>query len=181
MSVLDNRGVILYNYCILCGEVKLLKEIRTGGTKEFIYSVLWAVLILFIGKYLIYLLPSYKLFGGIATVIMFCVLGFFVMTRYSAVYTYDLTGYTLHIDRRIGGRNKELSIKVSDIKGIYNKKQGSFKHRNIYVMCASVFALGRKRLYIQFCADGEDVLLVFEPSDAMAEKIKVLMRSVNNG
>lgn len=158
-----------------------MKEIRTGGMKEFLYSVIWAVLILFIGKYLIFIMPSYKLFGGISAVVMFVILGFYVMTRYAAVFTYNLAGYTLHIDRQIGGRKKEVELKISEIKGIYDKKEGKFKRRNVYVMCASVFPFGKKRCYIEYADGKENMLLVFEPSAEMAEKIKTLMRSGKNG
>lgn len=155
-----------------------MKEVRTGGRKEYWYSVIWTVLILFAGKLLIYLMPSYKLFGAIATVAMFAVLGFYVLTRYAAIFTYKLTGYNLYIERRIGGRKKEIELKISEMEAISDAKKGKFKRRNIYVMCASVFSVGKKRCYIRF---GGDRLLIFEPSPEMAEKIKTLKRSLENG
>lgn len=157
-----------------------MEEIRTGGIKEYFYSVTWAMAILFVGKFLIYLMPSYKLFGGIAAVVMFVILGFYVMTRYSAVFTYKLTGYVLRTERRIGGRTKEVELKISDIKSISYKKTGKFRRRDMYVMCATVFSFGKKRCYIEYTVGKENMLLIIEPSAEMAEKIKTLMRSVKN-
>ena len=97
-----------------------MQECRTGGMREFIFSVIWSVLILFFGRYIIFMLPAYKIAGAIFTVILFCILGFFVLTRYAAVFTYTLKGYNLRINRRIGGRNKELEINCLRLKAFTN-------------------------------------------------------------
>lgn len=178
MSVLDKFAVILYNCSIMYSGVKLLKETRTGGRKEYWYSVIWTVLIMLVARLLIYLMPLYKLFGVIAAIAMFAVFGFYIITRYAAVFTYKLTGYTLYINRQIGGRKKEIELKISEMKKISDKKEGKFKRRNMYMMCATIFPFGKKRTYVQF---GDDMLLIFEPSSEMAEKIKTLKRSLENG
>ena len=67
-----------------------MEEVKTGGGKEFVYSVVWAVILLFIGDMIVTALPSYKIIGVIITILMFGVLAFFALTRYSAVYTYTL-------------------------------------------------------------------------------------------
>lgn len=154
-----------------------MNEVRTGGRKEFVFSVLWAAILLFIGKYIIYILPSYKVIGGILTVLMFCVLGFFVMTRYAAVFTYSLKGYNLRVNRMIGKRNKEIEIKISDIKSISHKKPVSMPRRqNIYIMRASVFS--KKRLYYaEYIKDSTAGVLVFEPSQEMVGQIKTLKQT----
>lgn len=158
-----------------------MKEVRTGGGREFIYSVLWAIVILFTGRALILFMPSYKLFGGIITLILFSVLGFFVLTRYAAVFTYTLKGYRLRINRQIGKRNKELEIKLTDIQSISDEKPGTMPRKNmIYNMRASVFSK-QKLCYIKWrCGEG-DMVLVFEPSAAMKNEIQKLMRSDENG
>lgn len=155
-----------------------MSEVRTGGKKEFIYSVLWAVLILFAGKYIIFILPEYKVLGSIATVLMFCILGFFVMTRYAAVFTYSLKGYNLRINRKIGKRNKEIEIKASEIKSISRKRPDNMpRRRDVYKMCASVFSK-KKLCYVSYTKNDTDGVLVFEPTEEM---IKTLKRLVQNG
>lgn len=79
-----------------------MKEQRTAGTKEFVFSMLWAVVLLFIGRGIVNSLPSYKFIGTVITIIFFCILGFFVLTRYSSMFTYEDTGYSLRINRGIG-------------------------------------------------------------------------------
>lgn len=151
-----------------------MKEIRTGGRKEFIYSVIWAVLLLFVGKIIIQILPTYKMAGGIATVFMFGILGFFVMTRYAAIFTYTLKGHILRINRKIGKRNKEIELKMSEIKSVSNKKPASMpRHRDVYIMCSSVFSK-KKRYYIEYKKNNTSYVLVFEPSVEMVEKLNTL-------
>ena len=151
-----------------------MKEVRTAGTKEFIYSMLWAVLLLFIGRGVINTLPQYKVAGTIATLISFCFLGFFVMTRYSALFTYEDTGYSLRINRRIGKRNKEIEFRYEDI--IYMESTPpSELPKPRYNMCASVFS-HRKCSYIIFGYKGNKQTLIYEPShkfmDSLRQSIK---------
>ncbi len=54
-----------------------MEEKRTGGGKEFIFSLLWAVIFMILGQYIIFILPSYKIIGTIITILLFCILGFF--------------------------------------------------------------------------------------------------------
>lgn len=158
-----------------------MQECRTGGMKEFIFSVIWSVLILFFGRYIIFMLPAYKITGAIFTVILFCILGFFVLTRYAAVFTYTLKGYNLRINRRIGGRNKELEIKLSEAESICKHKPPvHLKRRCIYMMCTSVFSC-KKRRYIVYRHGGIHGMIVFEPSREMFRKISELMQSAQTG
>ena len=78
-----------------------MEEKRTGGGKEFVFSVIWAVILLCIGRVITNLLENYKIIGVIITIIMFCVLGFFVLTRYSAVYTFTFKDDRLRVNRSI--------------------------------------------------------------------------------
>lgn len=151
-----------------------MSEVRTGGRKEFVYSVLWAVFLLFAGKYIIFILPEYKVLGGIATLLMFCVLGFFVMTRYAAVFTYSLKGYSLRINRKIGKRNKEIEIKASEINSVSRKKPDNMpRHSDVYKMRASVFS-GKRLCYVSYTKNDTDGVLVFEPSEEMMKALKRL-------
>ena len=147
-----------------------MKEVRTAGTKEFIYSMLWAVLLLFIGRGVINTLPQYKVAGTIATLISFCFLGFFVMTRYSALFTYEDTGYSLRINRRIGKRNKEIEFRYEDI--IYMESIAPAElPKPRYNMRASVFSR-RKCSYIIFGYKGNKQTLIFEPSQKFMDSLR---------
>ena len=146
-----------------------MEEKRTGGKKEFLYSVLWAVAILFVGRFIIFALPRYKVIGTIITLLMFCVLGFFALTRYSAVYTYSLKNTRFRANRRIGHRNKEFEVALSSVKSVTRKRpKNSPRAQN---MRTTVFS--KKDLwYILYRKNKEDMLLVCTISNKMAEKIK---------
>ena len=87
-----------------------MEEKRTGGGKEFIFSLLWAVIFMILGQYIIFILPSYKIIGTIITILLFCILGFFVLTRYAAIFTYSIKDDIVRVNRAIGHRNKEVEF-----------------------------------------------------------------------
>ncbi len=152
-----------------------MKEQRTAGTKEFVFSMLWAVVLLFIGRGIVNSLPSYKFIGTVITIIFFCILGFFVLTRYSSMFTYEDTGYSLRINRGIGKRNKEIEFRYEDI--IYmNKKKPTELPKPRYNMRASVFSK-KNCTYIIFGYKGNEQSLIFEPSDKFISNVK---KSIKN-
>lgn len=146
-----------------------MEEKRTGGMKEFVLSVVWAAALLCIGRMIIFALPEYKVIGTLITLVMFCILGYYVLTRYSAVYTYSLKNNRLRINRTIGGRNKEVELSVSGIKSVtHHRPKGSpralhmrttvFSHKNLW--------------YIVYRKNNKDNLLVCTMSEKMAAGIK---------
>lgn len=146
-----------------------MDEKRTGGKKEFLYSVLWAVALLVVGRFIIFALPRYKVIGTIITLLMFCALGFFVLTRYSAVYTYSLKNTRFRANRQIGHRNKEYEVALSGVKSVTRKRpKHSPRAQN---MRTTVFS--KKDLwYILYRKNKRDMLLVCTISNKMAEQIK---------
>ncbi len=146
-----------------------MEEKRTGGKKEFLYSVLWAVALLVVGRFIIFALPRYKVIGTIITLLMFCALGFFVLTRYSAVYTYSLKNTRFRANRQIGHRNKEYEVALSGVKSVTRKRpKNSPRAQN---MRTTVFS--KKDLwYILYRKNKRDMLLVCTISNKMAEQIK---------
>ena len=116
-----------------------MEETRTGGGKEFVFSMIWAVVLLFIGKILIEALPNYKIIGTVITILMFCVLGFFVLTRYSAIFTYSLKNDRLRVNRKIGHRNKEVDFAMSSVKSV-TKHRPDKAPKNIQNMKTKVFS-----------------------------------------
>ena len=146
-----------------------MEETRTGGKKEFLYSVLWAIALLIVGRFIIFALPDYKVIGAVITLLLFCVLGFFVLTRYSAIYTYSLKNTRFRVNRTIGHRNKEYEVSLSGVKSVTRKRpHGAPRAQN---MRTTVFS--KKDLwYIVYRKNKQDMLLVCTISNKMAEKIK---------
>lgn len=147
-----------------------MEEKRTGGGKEFVFSVIWTILLLFIGKIVTASLPTMKVLGVILTILMFCVLGFFALTRYAAIYTYSLKNDRLRINRKIGHRNKEIEISASQVRAI-SKNKPPHNVKRIRNMRTAVFSK-RDAWYLVYEKDNELNMLVFEPSKKMADKIK---------
>ncbi len=152
-----------------------MEEKNTAGTKEFLFSAAWAVILLIIGKFIISLLPGYKIIGTVITILMFCVLAFFALTRYSAVYTYTLTDERLRVNRSIGHRNKEVSICITDIIRIARSKPDNAP-KDTQIMTKTVFSK-KNAYYVIYAKNGSAHMLVFEPSKAMAEAVKGLMKN----
>ena len=150
-----------------------MEEKRTGGKKEFLYSVLWAIALLIAGRFIIFAIPDYKVIGAVITLLFFCVLGFFVLTRYSAIYTYTLKNTLFRANRKIGHRNKEFEVSLSGIKSITRKRPK--KSPRAQNMRTTVFS--KKDLwYIVYRKNKKDMLLVCTISNKMAEKIKSSMK-----
>lgn len=146
-----------------------MEETRTGGGKEFIFSIIWTIILLLIGRGVIVMLPEYKVIGTIATLLAFCVLGFYVLTRYCAVYTYSLKNNRFRVNRKIGHRNKEVDFALSGVKSVTRKRPP--KSPRALHMRTTVFS--KKDLwYIVYRKNNADNLLVCTVSNKMAEKIK---------
>ncbi len=147
-----------------------MKEVHKSGNREFFYTMLWALGLLFAGRMLVDSMPSFKIFGSIATLIAFCILGFFVLTRYSARFTYENTGHSLRINQMIGKRNKEIEFNFSDILSITSYKPADMP-KPVYNMRVSVFS-DKKSKYIIWGYTGSKQTLVFEPSDKFMSELK---------
>ena len=142
-----------------------MEETRTGGKKEFLFSFLWAALLLVIGRFIIFALPDYKVIGAVITLLMFCVLGFFVLTRDRRAQ--HLTAF--RVNRKIGHRNKEYEVSLSGVKSVTKKRPPhSPRAQN---MRTTVFSKKNVR-YILYRKNKRDMLLVCTISDKMAEKLK---------
>lgn len=147
-----------------------MEETKTAGGKEFVFSVLWAILILYIGKYLINVLPDWKVIGTIVTIILFCVLGFFVLTRYAAIYTYTFKNDRFKANRKIGHRNKEVDFAASSIR-VVTKTRPSKPPKKVRNMRTSVFST-KNTWYIIYEKNKERNMLVCDISKNMADKLR---------
>lgn len=146
-----------------------MEETRTGGGKEFVYSVIWAIAMLIVGKGIINALPSYKIIGTIITILMFCVLGFFVLTRYSAVYTYSLKNDRLRVNRKVGHRNKEVDFAVSEVKSVARQRPKNVP-KNVQTMKTTVFSQ-KDVWYVVYEKGRISNMLVCQMSKSMADKL----------
>lgn len=147
-----------------------MEEKRTAGTKEFFIALVWAIFLFTINQYAGAALKSYHIAANLLGLAMFCVLGFFVLTRYCASYTYTVKNGRVRVSRTIGHRVKELDFAVSNIKSI-SPGSTKAKAKNIFNMTTK--AISKKGTYcIVFNKKGFDEAVIFEPSGEMAEYIK---------
>ncbi len=155
------------------------EEIKAGG-KEFAITLFWsAVLYLFCGM-MMSLFSDYAFIGGVISILIFCVFGFFVLTRYTARFTYNLNDNRLRINRMIGKRNKEVDIAiVSVIDTAYGIKPADFPKKP-YMMRVSI-ASSKRSMFIKYKnKDGEIKGVVIEPSQKLKKRIDLERKKVDN-
>jgi hypothetical protein len=154
------------------GFVTLMEEKHTAGGKEFFISVVWAIALFVVSQYICAAMPVYKIAGNIFSIILFCILGFFVLTRYCATFTYSVKDGRIRINRMIGHRNKEIDFAISNIKSISDASQKN-NAKTTYYMTTRVLSK-RGTCCIVYNKIGVDEAVIFEPSNAMLKKIKAL-------
>ena len=101
-----------------------ISETKKAGLKQFVFVLIWAIIIGTVISYIRFILPVYKVAADIATIAGYAVLGFFTLTRYSAVYTYYADKNILRINRTIGKRNKEAEFSMKEIKTVSKTPPG---------------------------------------------------------
>ncbi|MGM9937933.1 MAG: hypothetical protein ACI38A_11365 [Candidatus Ornithomonoglobus sp.] len=152
-----------------------MKEELTAGGKEFIYVIIWAAVLYFTCGIITSSFDSYgeyPFIGGIISVLIFAVFGFFVLTRYTSRFTYQVADGKLRINRTIGKRNKEIELACTDITNMaYGAKPSDFP-KHPYNMRKSIINK-RHLLYIEY-TDKEGRLsgVVIEPSEKLRKKIE---------
>ena len=82
----------------------------------------------------------------------------------------DIYLHIVRVNRAIGHRNKEVEFYISDVKSVTRQKPKKTP-KTIYNMRASVFS-PKKVWYVVYEKNRIENMLVFEPSQKMAEKIK---------
>lgn len=115
-------------------------------------------------------MPSYKIIGTIITILLFCILGFFVLTRYAAIFTYSIKDDSVRVNRAIGHRNKEVEFYISDVKSVTRQKPKKTP-KTIYNMRASVFS-PKKVWYVVYEKNRIENMLVFEPSQKWLKRLR---------
>ncbi len=126
-----------------------MTEIKKAGGKEFVFVLIWAVAICTVTAYMKFCMQSYKLVADITAIVLFAILAYFTLVRYSAVYTYYADKSVIRVNRAIGKhRNKEAEFEIKDIKNISRQKPDV----RAQYFCISVFSR-RQRVYITSRSD----------------------------
>lgn len=158
-----------------------MTEKNTAGLKEAIFAVLWAVAILTgydLANTAMRLYGSDK-FGSnmmltIFAIIAGCVLVYFVLTRYAAVFIYDADKKSLRITRKIGHRERAVEVKYRNIIS-FSRKIPENPPKPVYKMRKTVFS--NKNAYCLIYKNGSArETVIFEPSERLAEIIKSMMK-----
>ncbi len=144
-----------------------MEEKRTAGSKEFFIAIVWAIFLFVVSQYIGAAMNTYHIVANLIGILMFCVLGFLVLTRYCATYTYTVKNGRVRINRLIGHRNKEVDFAISNIKSIGMRDSV----KTTYNMTTKAFSKnGTCR--IVFNKTGTDEAVIFEPSSEMLSYIK---------
>ena len=158
-----------------------MTEKRAAGVKEAIFAVLWAIAIL-IGYDLAD--TAMRLYGSdnfgsnmaltIFAIIAGCVLVYFVLTRYAAVFIYDADKKSIRITRKIGHRERAVEVKYRNIIS-FSKKIPENPPKPVHKMRKTVFS--NKNAYCLIYKNGfARETVIFEPSRKLAEEIQSNMK-----
>ena len=127
------------------------------------------------------LFGNYAFIGGVLSILIFCVFGFYVLTRYTARFTYTLKDGRLRVNRMIGKRNKEVDILISSVvDAVYGIKPADFPQKP-YMMRVSIVSEKRSLFIKHKDKDGEIKGLVIEPSEKLKKRIDLERKKVDNG
>lgn len=147
-----------------------MEEKRTAGGKEFFIAIIWAIFLFVVSQYIGAAFKTYHIAAILISILMFCILGFFVLTRYCAVFTYTVKDGRVRINRMIGHRNKEVDFAISNIRSISSSSR-NIKAKTVYNMTTKAFSKAGT-CCIVFNKTGVDEAVIFEPSEKMLSHIK---------
>ncbi len=148
-----------------------MKEEHTSGTKQFFIVIGISAVLYLACAVMMSLFGSYAFIGGIISVLVFCVFGYFVLTHYTARFTYSLKDGRLRINRMIGKRNKEYEFPCSAItRTAFGVKPYGFP-KPIHNMKINI-ASKKNCLYIEYKnKSGESEAVAIGPSDKLRRRI----------
>ena len=149
-----------------------MKEELTAGGKEFAYVLFWAAALYLLCGIVMNRFGAYAFIGGIIAVIFFSAFGFFVLTHYTARFTYELKSGRLRINRLIGKRNKEIDFACADITDTYYGYKPNSLPKGCRSMRKSIISR-KKSMYIVYTdKSGTVCAAVIEPSDKLRKRIE---------
>ena len=158
-----------------------MTEKCAAGVKEAIFAVLWAIAIL-IGYDLadtamrLYTSDSFasNMMLTVFAIIAGCVLVYFVLTRYAAVFIYDADKKSIHLTRKIGHRERAVEVKYKSIIS-FSRKIPENPPKPVHKMRKTVFS--NKNAYCLIYKNGSaKETVIFEPSKRLAEEIQSRMK-----
>ena len=157
-----------------------MTEKNTAGVKESIFAVLWAIAIL-IGYDLadtamrLYTADSFgsNMMLTILAIVAGCVLVYFVLTRYAAVFIYDADKKSISLTRKIGHRERNVKVKYKDIIS-FSRKIPENPPKPVYKMRKTVFS-GKNAYCLIYKNGSARETVIFEPSQGLAEEIQSKM------
>lgn len=149
-----------------------MKEEYSSGVKQFMFVLVWSAVLYILCGVMMSAFGSYAFIGGIVSVLVFCVFGFFVLTHYTARFTYSVKNGMVRINRMIGKRNKEVEFSCKDItRTVFGAKPTDFK-KPVYQMRISIIS-NKKSCYIEYkTKTGDLATVVIEPSEKMRRRIE---------
>ena len=155
-----------------------MTEKNTAGIKEAVYSVLWAVAIL-IGYDIADTAMRLYGFGSnmvltIAAIIAGCVLVYFVLTHYAAVFIYDTDKKSIRFTRKIGHRERAVEVKYKNIIS-FSRKCPENPPKPVHKMRKTVFS-NKNTYYLVYKNGSARETVVFEPSRKLAEELSSIVK-----
>jgi len=145
-------------------------ETNKAGVKSFFFiliAVITAMLVLSCVK------SAFEnvLLVDAVTILIFCIIGYYTLVRYSSVFEYSTDGEVLIIIRKIGHRVTTVNIDVKKIKKLSRNKADISSVKKPLNMCASIISKQRA-YYLLYTEDKVKKAIIFEPTDALVEKLK---------
>ena len=149
-----------------------MKEEYSSGGKQFLFVLLWSAFLYVACGTMMAAFGNYAFIGGIISVLVFCVFGFFVLTHYTSKFTYSIKNDRLRINRMIGKRNKEIEISCRDITRTHFGAKPTGFAKPVQSMQISVISK-KKSMYIEYrTKDGKKSSVVIEPSEKLRRRIE---------
>lgn len=153
-----------------------MKEQQRAGIKGYVSAVLLALAILLGYDFID---TAFRMWGRnftgremILTVLAAAVGAaavYLVITRYAAVYTYEMNQKSIVITRKIGHRERTIEIKNTEICGI-SKEKPEREVKRIYRMQKTILSNGV--YYILYKQGGEYYIVRISSSDKFAKAIE---------
>lgn len=153
-----------------------MQQVKKSGIKQFFIAILLIFANMTFFGYVKFLFSSYSVIADILCLISMCILGFFILIRYGAVYTYTADIEKLKINRTIGKRNKEIEIPVKGIISVSNQKP-----KTEFIKNFSRFLLTNKHTcYVTYEKDRLTSAVIIEADDELLSYLKNVRKKAFN-
>jgi hypothetical protein len=148
-----------------------MTEINKSGVKDF-FIVLLAIFIAgTIVSAMSYMMPNHKLLANVISIVVFCIIAYFVFTRYTAVFEYKLDDEKLYAQRKIGSKIASFEVKLKDIKDVCFPKDKPNLPKEKIDMRRSI--LSKKRTcYVIYKSGRQKKVFWFEPTPEFVQTLE---------